>query len=794
MENKEYNRGSNNSLSDYDFLDKEGDSINIMEWVMRFLSYWYLFVIACVIMIGLAIVKNLSWMPNYFTESKVVIQTNTSSDFNFMSGFGSGPTNNELLILSSYDLVNKTVSELPFDVDYYYQDFFKTKNLYGSEPIRIISNYISQDAYLCEFKFTPLDSRSFEISIVNDFGKEFYPDFKIAGNYGVPIENSLFSITIENLYLPLDNNQFNFRFRSLLSLEEEFVSRMSLSYVGEQTSVISLSLVSNTTKRDRDFLDKLNEKFLERNLNEKNEEATRTIHFINEQLIAISSSLDSSETELRDFRNKYNMVDVNAHTSSILTKLTALDDQRSKMNLKEAYFDELSRYLSENIVKEKLVAPSSIGVSDPILLDLVTKFNEVQQKRNELGEKNPNYERYSRSLNEIKVTLTEVLENVRKIFSLEREAFNVEYSKAMQELQTLPERELNMVNVERQYKINDNYYTFLLQKQAEAQIRMASNVPDNKILQNARTSILPVNSSEKSKVYLIFLLLGIALPSIFIILKELLNTTIRSEADINKLTNTSVIGAILHTNNTKDKVITAKKTRSLYAERFRMLRSRLEFIGPTRDKISMLISSSESKDGKTHFVVNFAGSYSLLKKKVLLVDLDLRNPTLSKQLECDASKGITNLMIGEITLNEAIIKGRDSGLSFDFLPSGILPPNPAELLSSSLMKELFDTLKESYDYVLMDSSPLGLVADAYAISNMVDVNLIITRVGKTDKERFKNFMLQLNQDNIKNIYLVLNDVPVEKKGIAAKAYGNYYLSKSSKYYVDDNKYYTTDDE
>lgn len=792
METNEYNRGLNNSSMKDDFFEEEGDSINVMEWLMRFVSHWYLFVFAIIVALGFAYLKNRKWMPNFYTESKVIIETNTSRDFNFMQGFGSGPSNNELLIMSSYDLINRAVAELPFDIDYYVRGRFKTNTLYGREPVRINSRFLSSGAYQCEFRFKPINDKQFEIYIENDLGRETYPDFKVEGEYGVPIENYLFGLTVEKLYLPTDNTPFLFKFRTQLSLEQEFAARMSLSYVGEQTSVISLSLVGNNCNRDRDFLDKLVEKFLQLNLEEKNEEATRTINFINDQLVFISNSLDSSETQLRQFRRKYNMVDVNAHTTSVLSKLTSLDQQRSQLNLKDAYFDELSTYLNESLVKEKLVAPSSIGVSDPILLDLVTKFNEVQQKRAELGEKNPNYERYSRNLEEIRFTLIEVLANVRKIHGLERAAFESEYKQTMTELQELPERELGMVNIERQYKINDNYYTFLLQKQAEAQIRMASNVPDNKILQQARTSGAPVNSGDKRKTYMIFLVVGVALPFIFVILKELLNITIRTEGDIAKLTKEPLIGTILHTNNTTDKIITTKQTRSLFTERFRMLRSRLDFIVHRKDKITMLVSSAESKDGKTHFAINIAGTYSLLHKKVLLVDLDLRNPSLSRKFGYEKNQGLTNVMIGDISLEDAIIKA-NAEFSFDFLPAGVIPPNPSELISSVLMSDIFETLKDRYDYLLIDTSPLGLVADAYALTNQVDVNLIVARVGKTTKDRFKTLMQQFKQDKVLNTYVILNDMPQPKKSRTSKLYGKY-ASNNAYYYVDSDKYYTTDDE
>ena len=786
-------------------IENNESNFNILEWVFKFLRYWYLFVIALVVAFGLAYLKNRSWMPQYYTEGKIIIESSTANNaYNFMQGFGGGMdyinTNNQLLILGSYDLINRTVQDLPFGVDFYTRGHFRTHSLYGREPVAINLQYADAQLYGREFRFIPIDNNNFEIVFEDEFSKELFPDFKIKGQYGVPFENFLMFATIDKLYLPTENVEFLFRFRDFYSLEEEFASRLQLSYIGEMSSVISVSLTGNVVARDRDFINALCAEFLEANLEEKNEEATRTINFINEQLAFIFDSLQTAENRLRQYRRQNNMVDINAYASSVLSKLSALDAQRSELTLKEAYFDELAEYLKESVTVERLVAPSSIGVSDPVLLDLVSKFNELQQKRGDLGEKNPQYERYSKRMDEVRSTMLEVLENVRKIHRMERDAFEKEYMAVMGDLQDLPEKELMMINYERAYKINDNYYTFLLQKQSEAQIRKASNVPDNKILQKARIRYSPVNGGDKMRIYLIFVIIGLLIPAAYVILKELLNTTIRDERDVVKLTNIPVLGTIRHADDTEAKVQTVEKPKSLFTEGFRLIRSRVEFISKRKTDISVLVTSAESGDGKTHFAINLAGVYSLVSDKVVLVDIDIRNPKLSQKLGYKNAKGLVHVLIGEATLDEVIIKD-DKELGFHFLPAGIVPPNPAELVGSEEMMKLLEELKQRYDYRIIDTSPLGLVSDSYALTGVVDVNLLITRVFKSDKLFFKNFIEQVQQDNVNNPYIVLNDLQVSKNGkygygkygygkygYGKYGYGNthYYHQQSAKYYTEDN--------
>ena len=785
-------------------IENSESNFNILEWVFKFLRYWYLFVIALVIAFGLAYLKNRSWMPQYYTEAKVLIESSSADNaYGFMQGFGAGMdymnTNNQLLILGSYDLINRTVQNLSFGVDFYTRGHFRTHSLYGREPIAINIQYADAQLYGREFRFIPIDNNNFEIVFEDEFSKELFPDFKIRGQYGVPFENFLMFATIDKLYLPTENIEFLFRFRDFYSLEEEFASRLQLSYIGEMSSVISVSLTGNVVARDRDFINALCEEFLEANLEEKNEEATRTINFINEQLAYIFDSLQTSENRLRQYRRQNNMVDINAYASSVLSKLSALDAQRSELTLKEAYFDELAEYLKESVSVERLVAPSSIGVSDPVLLDLVSKFNELQQKRGDLGEKNPQYERYSKRMDEVRSTMLEVLENVRKIHRMERDAFEKEYMAVMSDLQDLPEKELMMINFERAYKINDNYYTFLLQKQSEAQIRKASNVPDNKILQKARVCHSPVNGGDKMKIYLFFVVIGLLIPAAYIILKELLNTTIRDERDVVKLTNIPVLGTIRHVDESGAKVQTVEKPKSLFTEGFRLIRSRVEFISKRKTDISVLITSAESGDGKTHFAINLSGVYSLVSDKVVLVDMDIRNPKLSQKLGYKNAKGLVHVLIGEATLDEVLIKD-DKELGFHFLPAGIVPPNPAELVGSEEMMKLLEELKQRYDYRIIDTSPLGLVSDAYALTGVTDVNLLITRVFKSDKLFFKNFIEQVQQDNVNNPYIVLNDLQVSKNGkygygkygYGKYGYGKYGYGNTHYYHQQSAKYYTED--
>lgn len=761
------------------FDDDDSSSFNLMEWVVRFLRSWYLFVAGAAIAFGIAYFQNRSWVPSYVTETKIVIEDNSANQYNFMQGFGvnSGArnSNNQLLMLGSFDFVRQTLEKLPFGVDYYMRGRFKTNSLYGRNPINLELAYVDARAYQYEFEFDAVDATNFTITADAESDKPIV----IKGKFDVPFEHSLMFATIRKNQLS-DGTKFLFRFRDIESLESEFAGRLSLGYVGEMSSVISATLVGDNILRDQDFLNALADEFLKNNLDKKNAEAIRTIEFIDEQLALISASLEESEGRLRAFRRDNNIIDVSSYAGAISSKLAALDDQRLILEQKERYFKYLSTYLKDNITEDVLVAPSSIGVSDPTLLDLVSQYNELQLQRSDVGVKNPNYDRYSRQMEKVRNMLLEVLRNVRSVYDLDRTSFNEQYAKVMGESRLLPEKENAMINMEREYKISDNYYTFLLQKRSEAQIRKASNSPDNSILQQARVISL-VNGDKKSKTYMMYLIIGLLIPAAFVVLRELFNVSIRTEKDIEKLTKFTLIGGVRHTNSDKA-VLSTLAPKSAFTEALRIIRTRIEFVAQRRKPICVMITSAESGDGKTYFSTNFAGVYSLISKRTLLIDLDLRKPSVAGLLH-KHSKGLVDHLIEDITLDQAIIK--DESLGFDVLLAGSIPPNPGELIRSEKLKNMILELKERYDYIVIDTSPLGLVADAYSLTNLVDVTLVVARSGKTNKTFFKSFMSQIKADRVPNVYVVLNDIDMKKLGVYGKGYGygNTAYGDRSGYYV-----------
>jgi capsular exopolysaccharide synthesis family protein len=427
---------------------------------------------------------------------------------------------------------------------------------------------------------------------------------------------------------------------------------------------------------------------------------------------------------------------------------------QSELKLRETYLDYLTKYLKTNLADGVIVAPSSLGLNEPMLMAMVQQINDLYIQRSTVTEKNMYYDKYTKQIENVTSTIMEVIKSMRAALEIEKADLNARLAKVNAEIEDLPRKELEMIAIQRKYKMDDNYYTFFLQKRAESEILKASNTPDNIILDKAR--ILSVtNSGKKSKTTLMYLIFGILIPTVLVIVKELLNNTIRSTRDVEKNSPFPLIGAVRHTKST-DPLLVSKNPRSAFTEMFRVIRTRIEFIAKRKTKIVMMTTSTESGDGKTYFSINLAAVYSMASPKTILVDMDIRKPSINQRFNIVQPNGVTNYLINQSTLDEVIL--RLPKVDFDILPAGSIPPNPGELIRSDKLIDMFDELRKRYDFIIVDTSPIVMVTDAYALAALSDVNLFVVRNGKTNKSFFKKLCNQLKLDNIQNLYTIINDV------------------------------------
>lgn len=766
--------------NDFDF--EEESSFDYKEWGLKILRHWYVILIAIVIAGALAYLSNRKWKPLYQVQAQVILggKATQGSSYAFMQGFNSDAFNNnndQLILFGRDELIIRTIEKLPLQIEYFSQGRFKRNYFYKDlSPITLTTFDVKPQAFGIDFLFQEQKDSTFILSVEDSDGNTIFSTQAKIGeifttNYFSGIIQKNTSYIVERLFI---------RFRSRESLQEEFTSRLSFSLL-EGTSVASVSLIGEQAERDKDFINGICEEFLIDNLERKNEEANRTIDFIDSQLILMSDSLASSNEKIHKFRKTNQIVNLDSYMSGLLSQSSDFKSKDIELNLKEAYFNYLDSYLRKNAENEQILAPSTLGISDPVLLDLVNKINDLQLKRATIGTQNPFYEKYTQELNTLKATLFEVLKNIRNIYQMDRSNIEKQYADVLKEIESLSEKESEILDVERQHQINNNYYTYLLQKRSEAQIRKASNISDITILQKAKVISL-VNQNVKKNTYIKFLAIGIIIAILLIVLKELLNNTVKSTNELEKATKFSVLGTIPFL-SMSEKILTIHYLKSSFTEYFRIIKTRVEFITQKKDFITICTTSPESGDGKSYFSINLAGIYSHSGKNTLLIDMDLRKPSIEKNLNIKSGKGVSNILIGDCTIEEAIISNRDE-YKFDILPAGTIPPNPGELLASEHATQLLDTLKKKYEYIIIDTSPIGLVSDAYPITRLSDIVLFISLYGKTDKTNLKNIANLLQKDKIPNIYAILNGVKENRHQYGYKQNNHYY--HTSDYFENDH--------
>ena len=440
-----------------------------------------------------------------------------------------------------------------------------------------------------------------------------------------------------------------------------------------------------------------------------------------------------------------------------------------ELRLRETYFDYLINYIHTNIEQDAVIAPSTMGVNEPMLLSLVQQLNDLRIQRGELTEKNVYYAKYSKDIENVKTSIEEVVTSMRASLEIEKADLKRRSDEVEKMIKTLPEKELQMVAIERNYRIDDNYYTFFLQKRAEAEIQKASNTPDNSIMDKARTTAV-MNAKAKSKTTTTYLVIGFLIPLVLIILSELLNNKIRSPRDVVNLKMFRLIGTLRHARNQNPTLVRASP-RSSYAEMLRAIRTRIEFVLKRKGKMVICVTSTESGDGKTFLSTNLASLYAMTGKKTLLIDLDLRKPNIHTKLGLENGNGMSNYLVNECELEEAMVTNTPFG--FDFVRAGTIPPNPGELVHSDKLANMLKDMREKYEYIVIDTSPIGLVPDAYAVIEHSDMCLFVIRCLQTNKSFCKQTMEQMTEvvDIPEKVQVVLSDIPTEGRHSYGSGYG-----------------------
>lgn len=734
-------------------------TLNPQKLLLLILGKWYIYVITVIISGILAYLYLQHRLPIYAVSTTILIEEeDRTPEQDLLQGFTVRPgvqnLDNQLIIIKSYSLIRKVLEELPFDIDVFKKGFMSQSSCFPMNPFRIEAGPDGLP-YNIEFVFNYADGDMFYLETNT---KNVPPlDTIIAFGNQIPYGNTSFTIYphpgLERIYRTGEDIYIKFYDKEYLA--DSYLGRLQVELPARSGSIVKLSLQGTNKAMDILFLNKLMEVYINDNLEDKNVEAKRVIDFIDSQLINVTESLEITETQLQEFRSKNRIMDVSAQAQQIINQAVILENEKARLNLEKNYFEYLDEYLENDKNDAVPIAPTSMGIIDPMLTNLMQNLAAFQAEyfSSGAGDLNPMRAQLELRIRNTKQSIKENLSSLSQANQMAISENQNQINRLNSKASSLPEKERRLLGFERKFNLNNVLYTYLLQERADAQIQSASSTPDNMLVDPARS--MGRVSPYWRNVYLLAFALAIGLPVLFIVLRNLFQNKIVNEGDLDFLSDNPVIGHLPRSRLSYNTVV-LNEPNSQIAEAFRSLRTRLDFYTSNQTSSVILLSSSMPGEGKSFASVNLASAYSLAGKKTLLVGFDLRKPTVSKNFSLEEKQGLTSYLIGQKELNEVIYKTEYENLYV--LPSGQIPPNPGELTSSSKALEMFTLLKEMYEYIVVDSAPVGVVSDIYPIARFADAFLIVVRHNHTRRTILGATISELQQNKINGSGLLLNDI------------------------------------
>jgi tyrosine-protein kinase Etk/Wzc len=749
----------------------EDDNLDIKRYISLFLSNWYWFAVALFIAMTLAYGINRYSQPIYSISSTLLISDDQMGKMNSNASSvipgGDIFRNqqnllNEMGILKSFRLNYRVMKELKeFHVVYTAvgKRGLVESRMYNTCPFRVVYDSLDIQPKGVKVGITILSDQKYRVELNSGL------NFKKEMNFGERFSNYGFDFIIErrkpniSSYIQEGSNSYYFYFTDPGSLASQYRFNLLVDPIQKDASLVTLSVTGFVPEQEIDYLNKLMETYIQYGLDNKNQTADSTIKFIDNQLKVISNTLETAAGKLEKFRLAHSFVDLSREGASIQNRFERFENEKAGFELQMQYYNYLSDYLSVRNAGGAVISPSAIGISDQLLIKLVNEFSTFQKETEKmgfnLGSDQPAITQLLKQTEETREALRENVRNAIAGLKLIIAESDRKISEVEVEINKLPSTERQLINIQREFDLNNTVYTYLLEKRSESGIAMASNVSDNRIIDTASY----YSSSQikpRTRINLIIsIILGLILPMVVIVLIDFFNDKVMDKKDIEGKTKVPLIGYISHSDSKKEIAVVEKPGSSL-SESFRSVRTALKYFVKENEVAVIAVSSTISSEGKTFISINLAAITAMLGKKVLLIGLDLRRPRINKIFEYQDSPGMSTYLSGGCDYEETIKETQINNLFY--APSGPVPPNPAELIETEQMKRFMERAKKEFDYIIIDTPPVAIVTDTLLLAPFVDVNLFIVRQRYTSRNTLDMIEHINNQGELKNMAIIINDI------------------------------------
>jgi capsular exopolysaccharide synthesis family protein len=744
---------------------RNDDEIDLRLLFQEIRRNWHYFLFSIIFFSIGALLYIRFTLPVYEARTSVLVKDTKNTTKNIEDLFTGdlfGNTKNiatEIGILKSRSILDETIRDLNLEISYYSNSPLFKLPLYKNHPFSIEPLRVTNGIYDEKFELTILDSSRFklEADISNSYLKNY--SYSAIHRFGEDIRNSYFTFKISKEQIPEGSplyDDYVFVVNSMDKMISMYQESMKAEPLNKDATIIEITIQDQIRQRAKDFLNSLGKVYINRDVTNKSSVAALTLKFVDEQLAEISTTLQSTEQELQKFKEEKGTVNLSEESKAYLERVTTIDAERVKAEIELESLDYLYDYVNGNKSLTQL-APASIGTPDPLLVELITQLKQLQNKKQSLqygsSSQSPAILVIDEQISETKKALIENINNIRNRTRVTLQGINGQLLQYENNIRKIPNIERELIGIQRNFSVNENIYLYLLQKKAETGIAKATAISDNKVLDEASVNDKPVIPSTKA-VLIITMMLAFFVPLIVLLLRGYLKNTISNREDVEKLTKIPIIGVVGHLTD-GERLIVARKPKSSIAEAFRSIRANLMFFGLADQHKIVMITSSVGGEGKSFTTLNLATVLSLQNHKVIIVGMDLRKPQLVQDLGISNDKGVSTFLIGKISLDDVICKTNIENL--DIIPSGPVPPNPAELLAKKETKEMLESLKSRYDYIIIDTPPVGIVSDAMMLMNHADINVFILRENYSKKQYLKTINEYYTQGKVKNLCILLND-------------------------------------
>ncbi len=738
-------------------------TFNFKNYLLKLIAFWYLFVISIIVTFAFSYISSRYSVATYATHATIILKDELQNTQKVVGGLqlfdNRKNTENEIGVLKSYSLSEVALKELDFDFSYFkYEQFRSDVDLYKSTPFLVIpdSNTVFPNWVTCTITFLTENTCKLEIESLN-ITEELTINENFSSNqfHFKIIKNDKYSGDFKKLI----GNQYYFYKNNLNSLVNSYSGRLNVDLRSPNSSILWLWITGTVPNRMIDYTNKVIEVYLQRRLDEKNRIVVNTINFIDSQLASVVDSISGAEDSLQLFKQTNQIFDIGKEGELLFDEYAELQKERKLLYLKRNFYKYINKDLNENGELMSIISPMFLEINDPVI---VTYLNEYQKLKSEEEILNYDVKGNIPSSDILKLKLERIKEELKNHInkSIRATDYNIgEINKKANvinaKLRNIPQVERQIQNMQRRYELNDNIYTFLLERRTEAGITMASNSPGAKNLDIARAENVEKKSPKPGQNTTKFIFIALLIPILIIVLLDFFNNKIIDRSDVELLTKIPIMGTISR-NVLDEKVPVYESPKSPIAESFRLLKTNMQYYLANSGKAVVMISSALSGEGKSFTSANLAALMAKGNKRTVLIGLDLRKPTTHTRFNLSNEIGLTTYLINYNTLDDVVFPTQVENLFV--IPSGPIPPNPAELIELPKMEELIKKLKEEYEFIIFDTPPIAYVADSMLLTKYTDINLFVLRQNYSPKNVIKVIDEIYTSGKMKNMGIIINDV------------------------------------